>query len=83
MTPATGNNAKRVPVLWFGTGSMTENLLPAVDHSKVQILAFIDEREEMRGRYIYGLPMIDLSAIHSFEYEYITVKDFWRMLPKD
>ena len=64
---------KRIPVLWFGTGSMTENLLSAVDYTKVQILAFIDERKAMRGTLFSGLPVIDLEHIHDYAFDCILV----------
>lgn len=64
---------KRISVLWFGTGSMTSSLLSAVNHEKMQILAFIDEREEMRGKIFFGLPVIDLPNIADYTFEYILV----------
>jgi len=43
------SKAERISVLWFGTGSMTAKVLPAVDREYVQILAFIDELRHELG----------------------------------
>lgn len=67
------NKTKPIPVLWFGTGSMTKNLLTAVDYTKVQILAFIDEREEMRGRLFDEKPVIGIPQIANYNFKYILV----------
>jgi len=67
------NDNKPIQVLWFGTGSMTENLLPAVNHTKVEILAFIDEREEMCGATYSGSPIINFSQISDYSFDYILV----------
>ncbi|MDR3175142.1 MAG: SPASM domain-containing protein [Desulfovibrio sp.] len=53
----------RQTVLWFGTGSMTAEILPAVDREKLRIAAFIDERPERRGTIFAGAPVIGLEDI--------------------
>ena len=66
-------NSSPVSVLWFGTGNMTQSLLSAIDDTKMQILAFIDEREEMRNTSFSSLPVIGLDQIHDYAFEYILV----------
>jgi len=67
------SKAERISVLWFGTGSMTANVLPAVDREYVQILAFIDERLEKKGTVFHGAPVISLDEIKDYAFEYIFV----------
>jgi ADP-heptose:LPS heptosyltransferase/SAM-dependent methyltransferase len=66
-------NAPLVSVLWFGTGSMTQELLPLVRREGVHILAFIDERKFMHDKLFNGAPVIDLEDIADYDYEYILV----------
>ncbi len=62
-----------VSVLWFGTGSMTQELLPAVRRESVRIPAFIDEREHMRGAIFHGAPVLGLEQAASHLCDYVLV----------
>ncbi len=66
-------NNQVVSVLWFGTGSMTAQLLPLCKQQHVQILAFIDERPGMRGKTLMDVPIISLADIPNYDFEYILV----------
>ena len=60
-------------VLWFGTGSMTENILPSIQSDYVQIVAFIDERPGKKGSIFHGAPVITPDEIKNYAYEYIFI----------
>lgn len=50
--------AQHPQILWFGTGSTTSELLPAVDRTMLHIGAFIDERAEPQSAEFAGSPVI-------------------------
>jgi O-methyltransferase len=60
-----------IPVLWFGTGSMTSMLLPAIKRDILHILAFIDERPQMRGTCFHSTPVIDTAETKNFSFAYV------------
>ncbi|MDL2207202.1 SPASM domain-containing protein [Desulfovibrio sp. OttesenSCG-928-F20] len=65
-------DSKKISVLWFGTGSMTQNLLPAVNSAYLHIAAFVDECGEF-PRSFEGRPVIRPDEIGSFDPSYIFV----------
>jgi hypothetical protein len=71
--PKNVNIPENVSVLWFGTGSMTKCILPAIDRTRLQINAFIDEREEVQGSMFMDAPVIGLDEVRQYDYDYIIV----------
>jgi sulfatase maturation enzyme AslB (radical SAM superfamily) len=67
------SDTQRIPVLWFGAGSMTRELQPALRADSVEVLAFIDERREMRGKTFCGTKIISLEEIANYHFSYILV----------
>lgn len=59
--------------LCFGTGSMAENIIPALRQEYMEIKAFIDERSFMRGATYSDRPVIDFEQITSYSFDYILV----------
>lgn len=67
------SNTVKLTALCFGTGSMAENILPAIRADALEIKVFIDERPSMRGALYAGIPVIDFSQISGCSFDYILV----------
>lgn len=65
------SKAKPISVLCFGTGSMAENILPALRPEGMEIKAYIDERPFMRGATYAGSLVIDCTQIEEYSFDYI------------
>jgi hypothetical protein len=60
-------------ILLFGTGSGCDNFEEIIDHSKVNILAYIDNNQQKQGSLCHGKIIIPPSGIKDYKYDYIVI----------
>lgn len=60
-------------LLLFGTGSACKDLLSIIDHSKCNILAFVDNCDEIQGTIIYNVNVISPREIYKYDFDYIII----------
>ncbi|MDR1243472.1 MAG: radical SAM protein, partial [Deltaproteobacteria bacterium] len=73
MPCAQSDKTKKVSVLIFGTGSMADNIIPAIRGGALEIKCFIDERPEKRGTTYCGKPVRGLDALEAHEFDYVLI----------
>ena len=59
-------------MLWFGTGSMSQELMPAVNPKHMKILAFVDERTGVPTTFM-DKPVTCSTAIDAYCFDYLLI----------